>query len=93
MCQKCQWLKSYFIANCFHDTFPPHCYDLTLSRYYINKFTVKNKIKHDINEINIFINDWSKQSLAIILKMYNFMITKNAIIFLGIYLNVNKNFI
>ena len=58
MCQKCKELKSWSITNFFHEIFPRHYFDLKLSRCYMNEFTDKKGIKHNIkNEINILIND------------------------------------
>ena len=56
--KKCKGFKSYSITDFRHVKFPRHYFDLKLSKYYMNEFTDKNGIKHNIKHtINIHINE------------------------------------
>ena len=62
MCQKCIKLKSWSITDFFHEKFPRHYFDLKLCTCYMNEFTDKHRIKHNIqNKITILINECQKQ--------------------------------
>ena len=55
---KMKGVKACCITDVFHEKFPRQYFDINLSRYYINKFTDENGIKHKIkNKINTLIND------------------------------------
>ena len=59
MCQKCKELKSCSITDFRHIKFLRYYFDVKLSKCYMNEFTDRNDIKHNMTMtlIYLYIND------------------------------------